>query len=154
MPVCSRGSTRRRRVDPTLISCRELECQIPIGGWSNWILWMSQTWAAAQNALTRKYLDVVPQRAKIDATLKSFGMPSVAPPLQIGSTFYLISKGSLFSGADEKSPTTLLVDILTLTGNPKAAITDMNVSPDGKRLRCWSRVTARIFQRIFTSTPR
>lgn len=92
-------------------------------------------WVSAQNSASRKILDQSPQRSKIEKLLKSFAASVVAPPLHHeNGLFYIISKGSLYSGPSEEKPENLLVDVPALFGNPKAAIADFSLSPDGSKI--------------------
>jgi prolyl oligopeptidase len=96
-------------------------------------------WIAAQNALTARYLDSLPQRDAIRARLTElWNYPKVSLPVRsAGRLFYRKNTGLqrqsvLYSRSSVRSPPRELLDPNKLSPDGSIAFADYAVSPDGR----------------------
>ncbi|MDQ6781037.1 MAG: S9 family peptidase, partial [Candidatus Eremiobacteraeota bacterium] len=101
----------------------------------------TQAWVAAQGALTRSYLDAIPQRAHIRARLQElYSYERVNIPFRVG-TWYVYTRNSglqnqsvLYIASSPTATGRVLLDPNTLSKDGTVALGSTNFTLDGKYL--------------------
>ncbi|MCA9974046.1 MAG: hypothetical protein KC425_27730, partial [Anaerolineales bacterium] len=101
----------------------------------------TQAWIAAQNALTRRILDAVPQRPAIHARLTQlWDYPKWFAPVKKGAWFFyehndgLQNQAVLYRTADLAQTPEVALDPNTLSSDGTAALTSRAITDDGSHL--------------------
>jgi len=101
----------------------------------------TQAWIAAQNAVTRAFLDAVPVRAQIHRRLTQlWDYPKFGVPQRRGTRYFqtrnsgLQNQDVLFVMDQPDGPARLLLDPNTLSDDGTVALSNWAVSPDGRLL--------------------
>lgn len=101
----------------------------------------TQAWIAAQNQLTRSYLDSAPQRSAIRKRLETiWNYPKVSAPVVEGGRYFwrrndgMQNQAVLCWSEQDGGPCKVLLDPNTLTADGTAALQSYSVTRDGKML--------------------
>jgi prolyl oligopeptidase len=101
----------------------------------------TQAWIAAQNGVTRAFLDAIPERTQIHQRLTQiWNYPKFGIPYRRGIHYFqtrnsgLQNQDVLFVMDQPDGPARLLLDPNTLSGDGTVALSNWAVSPDGRLL--------------------